>query len=193
MGRKGEEKRQRIIDTANTLFYQKGFTATSFADIAAACDVPKGNFYFYFKTKEDLLEAVVRDRMERLAKQLDTWQHEYKDPRARLHRIAEAPFNDREAVIKYGCPMGTLSAELGKLTPTGQNTMTVMYSLILMVSRHSLEELGLIPEDAERTAKQLLSRLQGAANLAHTFQDESWLVSEIQAVHEMIDGLGVEP
>jgi len=44
MGRKGEEKRQRIVDAANTLFYHKGFTATSFADIAEVCDMPKGNF-----------------------------------------------------------------------------------------------------------------------------------------------------
>lgn len=189
MGRKGEEKRQRIIDTANTLFYQKGFTATSFADIAEESGVPKGNFYFYFRTKEDLLEAVVQDRMTRLACLLDTWQHEHRDPRERLHRIAEAPFNDREAVAQYGCPMGTLSAELGKLTPKGQNAMTVMYSLLMLTSRHCLEELGLKPEDAERQARHLMTRLQGAANLAHTFKDVSWLESEIEAVHQWIDSL----
>ena len=189
MGRKGEEKRQRIVDAANTLFYHKGFTATSFADIAETCDMPKGNFYFYFRTKEELLDAVVRTRMERMAKHLDTLHHDYPDPRERLHRIADAPFNDRHEVAQYGCPMGTLSAELSKLTPRGHNALTSMYSLMIMSIQHCLLGLGLNQDDAERQARQMLTRLQGAANLAHTFKDVNWLESEIASIHDWIDSL----
>lgn len=190
MGRKGEEKRQRIIDAANTLFYHKGFTATSFADIAETCDVPKGNFYFYFRTKEELLEAVVNDRLTRMAVQIDDWHAAFSDPRERLHRIAEAPCRDRKEITQYGCPMGTLSAELGKLaTPTGKNAATAMYTLLLMTSCHALEQLGADHETAMQQAQHLLSRLQGAANMAHTFRDEAWLETEINAVHSWIDSL----
>jgi len=189
MGRKGEEKRQRIVDAANTLFYHKGFTATSFADIADDCGVPKGNFYFYFRTKEELLDAVVRERMERLARHLDTIHQDFPDPRARLHRIANVPFNDRHKVAQYGCPMGTLSAELGKLTPVGQNALSSMYTLIIMAICHCLEGLGLDHDASMRQARHMLTRLQGASNLAQTFKDESWLETEIEAIHEWIDVL----
>jgi len=189
MGRKGEEKRQRIVDAANTLFYHKGFTATSFADIADICDVPKGNFYFYFRTKEELLDAVVRARMERMAKHLDTLHQDFPDPRKRLHRIADVPFNDRHEVAQYGCPMGTLSAELGKLTPLGQNALTSMYSLMIMSIQHCLVGIGLDQDDAERQARHMLTRLQGAANLAQTFKDVNWLETEIADIHAWIDSL----
>ncbi|HEY9080960.1 TetR/AcrR family transcriptional regulator [Magnetovibrio sp.] len=189
MGRKGEEKRQRIIDAANTLFYHKGFTATSFADIADDCDVPKGNFYFYFRTKEELLDAVIRDRSERLAGLLDDLHKDIPDPRARLHRIADVPFNDRHEVAQYGCPMGTLSAEIGKLTPFSQNALTSMYSLLLMSMHHCLAGMGLSHDDADHNARHMLTRLQGAANLAQTFKDENWLEAEIADIHDWIDSL----
>lgn len=190
MGAKGQETRQRIIDAANTLFYHKGFTVTSFADIAQSCGVPKGNFYFYFHTKEELLDAVVKDRIKRLAALFDGWQTEIPDPRERLHRIANVPFFDRYEVALYGCPVGTLSAELGKLSSKpDDNVMTAMYSLMLMVMRHCLMGMGLNDANAERQARHMLSRLQGAANLAHTFKDATWLDAEIETLHTWIDTL----
>lgn len=189
MGAKGEEKRQRIIDAANALFYHQGFTATSFADIAEHAGMPKGNFYFYFRTKEALLEAVIEDRLKRMAEQIDSWHAQFKDPRERLHRIADLPFENRHEVTLYGCPMGTLSGELAKLSPTQKSPLAAMYSLILLTARHCLEQLGLGHEEAEDKARNLLVRLQGAANLAHTFKDERWLDAEIESVHAWIDDL----
>jgi len=189
MGSKGTEKRQRIVDAANRLFYHKGFTATSFADIAQDCGVPKGNFYFYFRTKENLLDAVIHERMERITAHLDTIYHDFPNPRERLHRIANIPFYDHHEVVQYGCPMGTLSAELGKLAPTGQNAMMAMYSLMLQTTHRCLEDMGHERDNAERQARHMLTCLQGAANLAHTFKDERWLETEIEAVHAWIDTL----
>ncbi len=40
--------------------YRQGATATTLADIAQAADVPLGNVYYYFKTKDDLIRAVVQ-------------------------------------------------------------------------------------------------------------------------------------
>lgn len=51
MGRKGENNRQRIIDAAENLFYRRGYNQTSFQDISDATDIPRGNFYYYYKTK----------------------------------------------------------------------------------------------------------------------------------------------
>ena len=58
------DKRTRLIETATKLAYARGFRETSLADIAAAARVPVGNVYYYFKTKEELAEAVVERRLE---------------------------------------------------------------------------------------------------------------------------------
>jgi len=58
------DKRTRLIETATKLAYGRGFRETSLADIAEAARVPVGNVYYYFKTKEELAEAVVERRLE---------------------------------------------------------------------------------------------------------------------------------
>ena len=58
------DKRTRLVDTATKLAHTQGFRETSLADIAGAAHVPIGNVYYYFKTKEELGEAVVERRQE---------------------------------------------------------------------------------------------------------------------------------
>ena len=52
-------KRERLIAAAAACVYEQGIEKTTLADIAAAAGVPLGNVYYYFKTKNDLAEAVV--------------------------------------------------------------------------------------------------------------------------------------
>ena len=73
MGIKGEGNRQRIIDAANDLFYRRGYNQTSFQDISDATGIPRGNFYYYFKTKDEILDAVVSSRIAELADMLKNW------------------------------------------------------------------------------------------------------------------------
>ena len=66
--------RELIVEKADSLFYEGGFEATSFAEIAAAVGISRGNFYHHFKTKDAILEAVIVRRMERTRAMLDGWQ-----------------------------------------------------------------------------------------------------------------------
>ena len=63
MGKTQPDKRTQLIETAMKLAYRNGFRETSLADIAEAAHVPVGNVYYYFKTKEELGEAVVERRL----------------------------------------------------------------------------------------------------------------------------------
>ena len=53
------DKRSRLIQTAAKLAYRHGFRTTSLADIAQAAEVPLGNVYYYFKTKDEIGEATL--------------------------------------------------------------------------------------------------------------------------------------
>ncbi len=57
-------RKNRVLDKAETLFWQKGYQSTTIADIAAACGCRPGNIYNYFKSKEDILYGVIRDITE---------------------------------------------------------------------------------------------------------------------------------
>ena len=59
MNEKTQTSRDRIIEKANRLFYTKGYNQTSFADIAQAVGITKGNLHYHFRSKEDLLEAII--------------------------------------------------------------------------------------------------------------------------------------
>ena len=55
-------KRRQIIEGARTVFLAQGFDAASMNDIARAAGVSKGTLYVYFKSKEDLFEAIVEEQ-----------------------------------------------------------------------------------------------------------------------------------
>ncbi len=73
-----DERRNEIIETASRLFAQKGYDKCSVNDILTAIGIAKGTFYHYFKSKEEVLDAVVgqateliRDRVSEVVKRED--------------------------------------------------------------------------------------------------------------------------
>ena len=55
--------RANIIDAADQLFYRQGYEHTSFADIADVVQISRGNFYYHFKSKDEILDAVINLRL----------------------------------------------------------------------------------------------------------------------------------
>lgn len=60
--RKGEKRKQEILDTARVLFSQKGYVNTSIQDILDLLGCSKGSFYHHFKTKFEVLADIARER-----------------------------------------------------------------------------------------------------------------------------------
>ena len=61
-----DERREELMDNAESLFYHKGFEKTSVSEIVKKTQVAQGTFYYYFKTKEDILTAVVARMVGRM-------------------------------------------------------------------------------------------------------------------------------
>ena len=51
--------RDQIVEAADQLFYQNGYERTSFSDIAEAVHISRVNFYYHFRTKDEILDAVI--------------------------------------------------------------------------------------------------------------------------------------
>jgi AcrR family transcriptional regulator len=56
-----DTRRRELIDTAERLFLEKGYNDTTISDIVKAAGVAQGTFYYYFKTKEEVLDAIADD------------------------------------------------------------------------------------------------------------------------------------
>src|SRR5260370_8214818 len=105
------DKRTRLIETATKLAYGRGFRETSLADIAEAARVPVGNVYYYFKTKEELAEAVVERRLEEFRVAQAEWDR-WSSPKERLLAFVGSFHANREQLAPAGCPTGPPSSAL---------------------------------------------------------------------------------
>ena len=84
------EKQQLIRDKAAALFAERGFAATSIADIAAACGTAKSLVYHYFGAKDEILYDLLRDHMARLVAGAEAALATAADPRERLRAFVRA-------------------------------------------------------------------------------------------------------
>src|SRR5215831_9632163 len=107
--------RDQIIEAADQLFYRNGYEHTSFSDIADAVQISRGNFYHHFKTKDEILDAVIKRRLAGTRKMLDQWEIEGKHPADRIRSFIDILIANRADIKRYGCPVGTLCSELVKL------------------------------------------------------------------------------
>jgi AcrR family transcriptional regulator len=75
-------KRDRPIAGAREAIYRQGFEATTIADIAEASDVPVGNVYYYFKSKDELVAAAIDSYAQESRERLSWLEQQHRTPRA---------------------------------------------------------------------------------------------------------------
>lgn len=171
--------RDHIVEAADLLFYRQGYEHTSFSDIADAVQISRGNFYYYFKSKDDILDAVIKLRLANTRKMLEQWEIEGKTPADRIRNFIHILIANRADIKRFGCPVGTLCAELGKLDHASQCEASRLFTLFRTWLRKQFMALGR-KEDADALAMHLLARSQGVAMLANAFHDEKFIRQEVK-------------
>lgn len=177
--------RDQIVEHADALFYQGGYEATSFAEIASAVGISRGNFYHHFKSKDDILEAVITRRMARTRGLLDQWQVEGPDPRARILSFIRLLIANRTQIMAFGCPVGTLASELAKLDHIAQDRAAEIFGLFRDWLACQFRALG-AGERSEALALHLLVWSQGVAVMASAFRDEAFIHREVEGIEHWL-------
>lgn len=85
--RKGEEKRQEILNVAERLFCLKGYRETSVQDILDVLKTSKGSFYHHFESKESVLETLCVQRARKAADETVRSLAPLTDPMARINAV----------------------------------------------------------------------------------------------------------
>jgi AcrR family transcriptional regulator len=175
----------RIVDAADRLFYEQGFEHTSFSQIAEAVGISRGNFYYHFKTKDEILDAVISHRLARTNAMLENWEVEGETPSERIRSFIDILLMNRSKIKRYGCPVGTLCTELAKLNHPAKGDANELFVLFRTWLRRQFEQLGR-EGDADDLAMHLLAFSQGVATLASAFRDEKFIKTEVARLHEWL-------
>lgn len=181
------DNRTRLLRAAEKVTYRRGFGNTALADIAEEARVPLGNVYYYFKTKDEIGNAIVElriSRFRRLLQELD----KADSPKERLCGFVQLKINNRETLARSGCPVGTLCSELHKHGGAVAKKSTVLFAEALAWMEAQFKALGK-GADSRGLAVHLLSATQGVSVLAHTFHDPGMVEMEAARLKEWIRGL----
>lgn len=181
-----EDTRREIVQAADQLFYERGFEATSFAHIAVAVDLSRGNFYYHFKTKDEILDAVIALRMANTQAMLDAWETKDERPADRVRSFVNILIMNLTKIMAYGCPVGTLCNELAKLDHAAKADAAEIFTLFRNWLTRQFVALG-IETDADRLSMHVLMRSQGVASLAAAFRDEDFIRREVEDMGVWLD------
>jgi AcrR family transcriptional regulator len=176
--------RAEIVAAADALFYRQGYEHTSFSDIAAVVQISRGNFYHHFKSKDEILDAVIAARVAETDRMLTRWEREAQEPADRIRRFIHMKVANRANLKRYGCPVGTLCAELAKLDHASQPGANQLFTLFRIWLARQFALLG--RADADDLAMHLLARSQGVAALANAFHDEAFIRREVRLMEEWL-------
>lgn len=174
-------KRTQIVEAADRLFYENGFAQTSFADIAADVQISRGNFYYHFKTKDEILDAVIEKRLADREELLARWDETAGDPVTRIVCFIKILMTNQSKIMAYGCPVGTLTSELAKLDHPSRERANEIMELFRDWLIRQFESLGAGAKAGDH-ALHVLGWSQGTATLAQAFKDDAFVLREVERI-----------
>ncbi len=174
MGLKGEITKQKILETACNLFYLRGYNGTSIDDILKAAKIKKGNFYFHFKSKEDLGSAVIDAYASRTIPLLSETLKQNGHPLRRLFDLfREQDRHMKASRYRGGCPCGNLALELADHHDGFRRQLDAIFDAwareIILILKQAQKE-GALEEtvNPKEMAHLIVAVLEGSTLLAKT-------------------------
>jgi AcrR family transcriptional regulator len=180
-------KRERLIAAACDLFYRQGIAGTTLAHIAEAAEVPLGNVYYYFKTKDDIVAAVVEARTEEIRSATAALQRRHGSPKARLKALVGVLAASRDMIADHGCPYGTLCTELANQSGQSPALTAPLMQTLLDWTAQQFRAMG--RRDADDLAVELVVGYQGSAVLTNALAQPQLMAREARRLEKWITAL----
>jgi len=158
--------RDRLIEAARHLFWERGYGAASMADILARAGANSGSFYHFFDSKESLLRVVLETYLGGLEPAIVApARGGAADPIDRIFAIL-AGYRERLIATNctYGCPLGRLALEIDPENRPAHELIAANFAAWRAAVRGFLDEAGgRLPRDLDRDglATLVLSTMEG--------------------------------
>ncbi len=128
--KKKQSTREEILDAIFMLVYTNGYNGTSMSMILKECNIPKGSLYHYFKSKKEMVLAVIK---ERLAPRMDEFYSFSNDKNKHSIDILVdtiIKISQKEQLVKYGCPLNRLNQEMSFMDKDFEVAISQIYNHI---------------------------------------------------------------
>jgi TetR/AcrR family transcriptional repressor of nem operon len=167
--------RDRLIDSARFLFWERGFAGTSMAELLAHAEVNSGSFYHFFDSKEALLRAVLEGYIALLRPMVvDPAFASAPEPVDRIFAIL-AGYRQRilATACQYGCPLGRLALEIDPENAPAHALIAENFQGWIDAVRECLVELQpALPNhtDIDALATYVLVVMEGGVMLSRSYR-----------------------
>ena len=176
---KGAATRDQILNAASRLIHVQGYHSTSLEDVLRESGVGKGNFYYYFKSKEDLGYAIIDRITEAFIERGlgPAFASADLDSIAQLHAFFDRVVDSqRQRNCVGGCAMGNLACELSDVHEGFRRRLAAVFAVyrthLAEAIRRGQQGGGFRPDvDAARLAQFLVAGLEGAMLLSKVTRD----------------------
>ena len=158
--KKGKESRQHLIECAAELFWKNGYSATGISEILKQTGLPKGSFYFYFKSKDDLATAVTEYYQKILLEQFRS-SSQRNDWESFIEEIFDYLFGRATGQTFAGCPYAVMGMETALSKPAVASVFMEGLKKFEQIFQEVLLYSGLSPDHAKILSQRMLSIYQG--------------------------------
>ena len=183
------DKRDRLVTAAKELIYQHGFARITLAAVAERAQVPLGNVYYYFRTREALLAAVIQSHQQDVQASFAQWE-QLPDPRQRLLALVGLERTNSDYLVRYGCPYGSLCQELDKEEGSQAQAAAELFRAYLAWAERQFRLLGADANEANALALDFIASWQGTLLLSATFRSAELLDQGFRRLETWIETRG---
>ena len=171
---KSATTRERLVESARYLFWERGFAGTSMADLLSHAEVNSGSFYHFFDSKEALLREVLKTYVDALRPMVvDPAYAKTPEPVARIFAIL-AGYRERilQTECRYGCPLGRLALEIDPENRPAHNLIAQNFRGWIEAVKECLDQIrDRLPEntDTGSLATYVLAVMEGAVMISRSY------------------------
>jgi TetR/AcrR family transcriptional regulator, transcriptional repressor for nem operon len=185
MTRRGRASRERIVERAAELFAERGIAATSVDEVLAAAGAGKGQFYHYFRSRDELAAAAVGFRCAQVLAGL-TEALGSVSSLAGLEQALAGFIAGFEQSGMPGCPIGTLAAEVAGRNEDARVQAAAGFDAWERLLAEALERMRRREElragaDPAALATGLLAAIEGGMVLSQARRDMASLPVAVEA------------
>jgi TetR/AcrR family transcriptional repressor of nem operon len=171
---RGAATRDQILDAASRLIHLRGYHSTALDDVLRESGVGKGNFYYHFKSKQDLGYAIIDRAVQGFVERTlhPAFADQSADPVQQIHAFLDGILEvHRRRNCVGGCPMGNLASELSDVHEGFRQRLAeifVQWRTTLSRALRRAQDRGQLPGDldAAGVAEFLVAALEGAILMA---------------------------
>jgi TetR/AcrR family transcriptional regulator, transcriptional repressor for nem operon len=172
---RGRASRERIVERAAELFAEHGIAATSLDEVLAAAGAGKGQFYHYFRSRDELVAAAVGHRCAQVLAGLTQALGDVSSL-AGLEKALSGFAAGFEQLGMPGCPIGTLATEVAGRNEDARLRAAAGFDAWEQLLADALERMrqhGELRADAEPAALAtgLLASIEGGMVLSQARKD----------------------